>query len=103
VKLREVIAVSHAASALSADGLAAGKGVIVAQSMAEANSAIVMMFAGRSGAAGTEIVIEEFLAGEEASFFARCNGVAAIPLSTTAQDPHLARSACDSCRPDAIA
>jgi phosphoribosylamine--glycine ligase len=51
-------------SAVKAAGLAAGKGVIIAQNMAEANSAVGMMFAGGLGAAGTEI--EELLAGEEA-------------------------------------
>jgi phosphoribosylamine---glycine ligase len=70
---------------IKADGLADGKGVIVAQSMAEANSAIDVMFAAGLGAVGTEIVIEEFLAGEEASFFALCNGVTAIALAA-AQD-----------------
>jgi Phosphoribosylglycinamide synthetase, N domain/Phosphoribosylglycinamide synthetase, ATP-grasp (A) domain len=57
---------------IKADGLAAGKGVIVAQSIAEANSAIDLMVAGGLGPASTEIVIEEFLAGEEAPLFALC-------------------------------
>ncbi len=70
---------------IKADGLAAGKGAIIAQSIAEANSAIDMMFSGGLGSAGIEIVIEEFLPGEEASFFALCNGVTAIPLAA-AQD-----------------
>ncbi|MGB7021114.1 MAG: phosphoribosylamine--glycine ligase, partial [Xanthobacteraceae bacterium] len=68
-----------------ADGLAAGKGVVVAQSLAEAEAAIDMMFGGGLGDAGVELVIEEFLDGEEASFFALCDGETAIPL-TTAQD-----------------
>jgi phosphoribosylamine---glycine ligase len=75
---------------VKADGLAAGKGVVVAQSVAEAEAAIEMMFGGgisvsNLGEAGGEVVIEEFLDGEEASFFALCDGSTAIPL-TTAQD-----------------
>jgi phosphoribosylamine---glycine ligase len=70
---------------VKADGLAAGKGVVVAQSVAEAEAAIDMMFGGSLGKAGAEVVIEEFLQGEEASFFALCDGETAIPLST-AQD-----------------
>ncbi len=70
---------------VKADGLAAGKGVVVAQSVAEAEAAIDMMFGGGLGAAAREIVIEEFLDGEEASFFALCDGETALPL-TTAQD-----------------
>jgi len=70
---------------VKADGLAAGKGVVVAQSVAEAEAAIDMMFGGGLGEAGGEVVIEEFLAGEEASFFALGDGETAIAL-TTAQD-----------------
>jgi phosphoribosylamine--glycine ligase len=70
---------------VKADGLAAGKGVVVAQSVAEAEAAIDMMFGGGLGQAGGEVVIEEFLTGEEASFFALCDGATAIAL-TTAQD-----------------
>jgi phosphoribosylamine--glycine ligase len=70
---------------VKADGLAAGKGVVVAQSIGEAEAAIDMMFAGEFGAAGTEVVIEEFLVGEEASFFALCDGKTAVPLAS-AQD-----------------
>jgi phosphoribosylamine---glycine ligase len=70
---------------VKADGLAAGKGVFVARSIAEANAAVDMMFSDALGAAGAEVVIEEFLAWEEASFFALCNGLSAIPLAT-AQD-----------------
>jgi phosphoribosylamine---glycine ligase len=77
---------SHGAPiVVKADGLAAGKGVIVAQSEAEAEAAVEMIFAGDLGEAGGAIVIEEFLAGEEASFFALCDGETAIPLAT-AQD-----------------
>jgi phosphoribosylamine--glycine ligase len=70
---------------VKADGLAAGKGVVVAQSVAEAEAAVDMMFGGGLGEAGGEVVIEEFLAGEEASFFALGDGEAAVAL-TTAQD-----------------
>ena len=59
---------------VKADGLAAGKGVVVAQTLAEAEAAIDMMFGGGLGEAGVEVVIEEFLDGEEASFFALCDG-----------------------------
>jgi phosphoribosylamine---glycine ligase len=70
---------------VKADGLAAGKGVVVAQTLAEAEAAVDMMFGGALGEAGGEVVIEEFLAGEEASFFALGDGETAIAL-TTAQD-----------------
>ena len=70
---------------VKADGLAAGKGVIVAQSETEAEAAVDMMFGGSLGEAGGEVVVEEFLDGEEASFFALCDGETAIPLAT-AQD-----------------
>jgi phosphoribosylamine---glycine ligase len=70
---------------VKADGLAAGKGVIVAQSQPEAEAAVDMMFSGGLGEAGGEVVVEEFLDGEEASFFALCDGETAIPLAT-AQD-----------------
>jgi phosphoribosylamine--glycine ligase len=76
---------------VKADGLAAGKGVVVASSIAEAHAAIDMMFAGELGPAGAEVVIEEFLEGEEASFFALCDGDTAIPL-VSAQDH---KRACD--------
>ena len=77
---------SHGAPiVVKADGLAAGKGVIVAQSGAEAEAAVDMIFGGGLGEAGGEVVIEEFLDGEEASFFALCDGETAIPLAT-AQD-----------------
>jgi phosphoribosylamine--glycine ligase len=70
---------------VKADGLAAGKGVVVAETVAEAEAAINMMTSGGLGGAGAEIVIEELLAGEEASFFALCDGDIAIPLAS-AQD-----------------
>ena len=70
---------------IKADGLAAGKGVVVAQTLAEAEAAVDMMFGGGLGAAGAEVVVEEFLVGEEASFFALCDGTHAIALAS-AQD-----------------
>ncbi len=70
---------------VKADGLAAGKGVTIAQDTAEAEAAIDMMFSGGLGDAGAEVVIEEFLEGEEASFFALCDGANAIALAA-AQD-----------------
>jgi phosphoribosylamine--glycine ligase len=70
---------------VKADGLAAGKGVVVAQTLCEAEDAIAMMFKGGFGVAGAEVVIEEFLSGREISFFALCDGETAIPLAS-AQD-----------------
>jgi phosphoribosylamine---glycine ligase len=70
---------------VKADGLALGKGVVVALSVEEAEAAVDMMFGGAFGAAGREVVIEEFLSGEEVSFFALCDGENAIPLAS-AQD-----------------
>jgi phosphoribosylamine--glycine ligase len=70
---------------IKADGLAAGKGVVVAMTLDEALAAVDMMFDGGLGDAGAAVVIEEFLTGEEASFFALCDGTSAIPLAT-AQD-----------------
>ncbi|MDR7124042.1 phosphoribosylamine--glycine ligase [Pseudotabrizicola sp. 4114] len=70
---------------VKADGLAAGKGVIVAMTVDEALAAIDDMFGGEFGQAGAEVVIEEFMAGEEASFFILTDGVNALPIGT-AQD-----------------
>jgi phosphoribosylamine--glycine ligase len=70
---------------VKADGLAAGKGVVVAMTEADALAAVDMMFGGGFGGAGAEVVIEEFMEGEEASFFALCDGEHALPLAT-AQD-----------------
>jgi phosphoribosylamine--glycine ligase len=71
---------------VKADGLAAGKGVTVAATIAEAEAAIDdALIANRFGAAGAEVVIEEFLGGEEASFFALTDGKTALPLAS-AQD-----------------
>jgi phosphoribosylamine---glycine ligase len=70
---------------VKADGLAAGKGVVVAMTIDEALAALDAIFAGSVGQAGLEVVIEQFLEGEEASFFALCDGNTAIPL-ISAQD-----------------
>jgi phosphoribosylamine--glycine ligase len=70
---------------VKADGLAAGKGVVVAKTLREAEDAIAMMFDGAFGAAGAEVVIEEFLSGREISFFALSDGETAIALAS-AQD-----------------
>ncbi len=70
---------------VKADGLAAGKGVVVAMDEARALAAVDEMFSGSFGAAGAEVVIEEFMEGEEASFFVLCDGENVLPLGT-AQD-----------------
>jgi phosphoribosylamine--glycine ligase len=70
---------------VKADGLAAGKGVTVAMSEGEALSAIDACFEGAFGGAGAEVVVEEYLEGEEASFFCLCDGATALPFGT-AQD-----------------
>ena len=70
---------------LKADGLAAGKGVVIADSIEAAEMALADMFGGQFGEAGAEVVIEEFLSGEEASFFALTDGETILPFGT-AQD-----------------
>jgi phosphoribosylamine--glycine ligase len=70
---------------VKADGLAAGKGVTVAMSEGEALAAIDACFDGAFGGAGAEVVVEEYLEGEEASFFCLCDGTTALPFGT-AQD-----------------
>lgn len=69
---------------IKADGLAAGKGVIVAMTLAEAEAAVRDMLAGNAfGEAGAQVVIEEFLDGEEASFISMVDGVHALPMATS--------------------
>ncbi len=80
---RDYLAQHGAPIVIKADGLAAGKGVTVAMTMAEADRAIAEIFEGRFG--GAECVIEEFLEGEEASFFVLSDGTNILPLAT-AQD-----------------
>jgi len=70
---------------IKADGLAAGKGVVIAETLGEAELAIDDCFEGSFGAAGAEVVIEAFLTGEEASMFFLCDGDIALPFGT-AQD-----------------
>ena len=69
---------------IKADGLAAGKGVIVAMSLAEAEDAVRDMLAdNKFGTAGARVVVEEFLAGEEASFIVMVDGKTALPMATS--------------------
>ena len=82
---KEYVRAKGAPIVVKADGLAAGKGVVVAASGEEAEAAIDMMFGGGLGTPAWEIVIEDCLVGEEASFFALCDGETAIPLAS-AQD-----------------
>ena len=82
---RDYIRAQGAPIVVKADGLAAGKGVIVAMTVEEALAAVDDMFGGEFGAAGAEVVIEDFMAGEEASFFILSDGVNALPVGT-AQD-----------------
>jgi len=70
---------------IKADGLAAGKGVIIAMTAQEADEALVDMYGGGFGAAGAEVVLEEFMTGEEASFFALTDGSAIVAFGS-AQD-----------------
>jgi len=83
---RDYLARVGAPVVVKADGLAAGKGVIMAETVAEAEAALAgMLQEGRFGEAGAAVVIEEWLSGEEASFFALVDGVTALPLAS-AQD-----------------
>ena len=82
---QEYIRANGAPIVVKADGLAAGKGVIVAMTEAEALDAVEDMLGGAFGAAGAEVVIEEFMEGEEASFFILSDGTSILPIGT-AQD-----------------
>lgn len=82
---RDYVTAKGAPIVIKADGLAAGKGVVVAETLEQALAAIDDMFSGHLGAAGAEVVIEEFMAGEEASFFVLTDGQTALPIGT-AQD-----------------
>jgi phosphoribosylamine--glycine ligase len=69
---------------VKADGLAAGKGVIVAETQAQAEEAVTDMLSGNAfGEAGCRVVIEEFLAGEEASFIVICDGEHVLPMASS--------------------
>lgn len=79
---KEYIRIKNHPVVVKADGLAAGKGVILSHTLNEAYAAVdQIMIEEAFGSAGAEIVIEEFLIGEEASFFALCDGTRAIPLA----------------------
>jgi phosphoribosylamine--glycine ligase len=82
---RAYVTAQGAPIVIKADGLAAGKGVVVAETLEQALVAIDDMFGGSLGAAGAEVVIEEFMAGEEASFFVLTDGTNAMPIGS-AQD-----------------
>jgi phosphoribosylamine--glycine ligase len=82
---KEYVRQQGAPIVIKADGLAAGKGVVVAMTLEEADAALDMIFSGGVGEAGAEVVVEEFLTGEEVSFFVLCDGENAVPLAT-AQD-----------------
>jgi phosphoribosylamine--glycine ligase len=82
---KDYIRAQGAPIVVKADGLAAGKGVIVAMDEQAALDAIDDMFGGEFGAAGAEVVIEEFMEGEEASWFILCDGENVLPIGT-AQD-----------------
>ncbi|WP_299868322.1 phosphoribosylamine--glycine ligase [uncultured Hoeflea sp.] len=84
-KAKAYIRAQGAPIVIKADGLAAGKGVTVAMTLEEAMEAVDDCFEGAYGEAGAEVVVEEFLTGEEASFFCLCDGKAALPFGT-AQD-----------------
>ncbi len=82
---RSYIHAQGAPIVIKADGLAAGKGVVVAMTLPEALAAVDDILGGAFGAAGAEVVIEEFMGGEEASFFVLTDGTHALPIGT-AQD-----------------
>jgi phosphoribosylamine--glycine ligase len=81
---RAYVATRRPPFVIKADGLAAGKGVVIAQTVAEAEAALKRMLEQRQfGAAGTKVVIEDFLAGEEASFIALVDGARVVPLASS--------------------
>ena len=82
---REHVQCAGAPIVIKADGLAEGKGVVVANTVSKALAAVDDMFDGEFGDAGSEVVIEEFMDGEEASFFVICDGMNALPMGS-AQD-----------------
>jgi phosphoribosylamine---glycine ligase len=81
--IRRQAALTHAPIVVKASGLAAGKGVVIVEDASEAIEIVESMFAGRFGTAGREVVIEEFLAGEEASFIVMADGTHIIPFATS--------------------
>ncbi|WP_113910993.1 phosphoribosylamine--glycine ligase [Roseovarius dicentrarchi] len=82
---RDYVTAQGAPIVIKADGLAAGKGVIIAETIPQAHDAIDDMFGGAFGGAGAEVVIEEFMQGEEASLFVLCDGENILSIGT-AQD-----------------
>jgi phosphoribosylamine--glycine ligase len=81
---RAYVAAERTPIVIKADGLAAGKGVVLAATRDEANAAIdAMLLHRRYGAAGARVVVEEFLEGEEASFIVMCDGTHVLPLATS--------------------
>ncbi len=81
---RDYVAARGAPIVIKADGLAAGKGVVVAETVADAHAAIDAMLVGNSmGAAGARVVVEDFLAGEEASFIVMVDGRNVLPLASS--------------------
>ena len=82
---RDYVTAKGAPLVIKADGLAAGKGVIMGMTLPEALAGIDEIFGGAFGDAGAEVVIEEFMEGEEASFFVLSDGLNALPIGT-AQD-----------------
>ncbi len=85
IAARDYVTAQGAPIVIKADGLASGKGVVVAMDIATAHAAIDDMLGGQFGAAGAEVVIEDFMDGEEASFFVLCDGKTVLPVGT-AQD-----------------
>ena len=81
IAAKEFIARTGAPVVVKADGLAAGKGVIIAETVSDAHAAVDDILGGQFGAAGAELVIEEFMEGEEASLFALCDGTHVLPLA----------------------
>ncbi|WP_297617995.1 phosphoribosylamine--glycine ligase [uncultured Roseicyclus sp.] len=82
---RAYVAAHGAPIVVKADGLAAGKGVVVAETVQQAHAAIDDILGGAFGAAGAEVVIEDFMTGQEASFFVLSDGQTVLPIGT-AQD-----------------
>jgi phosphoribosylamine---glycine ligase len=81
--IRHQAELTHAPIVVKASGLAAGKGVVIVETAGEAIEVVESMFAGRFGTAGREVVIEEFLVGEEASFIVMADGTHIIPFATS--------------------
>ena len=91
VEARRYVAARGAPIVVKADGLAAGKGVVVAETVAEAQAAIdAMLVDNRMGDAGARVVVEDFLDGEEASFIVMCDGAHALALATSQDHKRLA-------------